>query len=426
MATDLVTRPALPVSRALRVALVALALPASAPVLGCSGVANQLAVAPTVGQVQSISGGKCSLASNQPLAIDWPSTQRGALESKMRHGVAAVRYTGCELVVLDACTVKDSKYSYVGITPKHEVHKFSTADELYAHMPVGAQKLEGSMRSSGHLALSMTLAGRLESSNTSLRADELQGDDCKSVTHFVRAASVGAFRLDTGADATVGGSVVTEKIGVSGSGSAKKEALTADGEESACQAAKETDTAAPRGCGAVIRLELTPVDTHLHAEGLVMKHRVCPPGEAWSGGVCTKGDGKGDGKGGPAGAGAATGRFAVRGPVVFDTTTGLGWQRAPSAKRLSWSAAKAYCDGLTVDGESGFRLPKKSELTTLVGSKPSSPWVDTTAFPGATPTKFWTSSEDHGSPGDAWALDFSAGAPRSVGSGLELDVRCVR
>ena len=66
------------------------------------------------------------------------------------------------------------------------------------------------------------------------------------------------------------------------------------------------------------------------------------------------------------------------------------------------------------------------ELTTLVGSKPSSPWVDTAAFPGATPTKFWTSSEDHGSPGDAWALDFSAGAPRSVGSGLELDVRCVR
>ena len=227
---------------------------------------------------------------------------------------------------------------------------------------------------------------------------------------------MGAFRFDTGAEATVGGSVLTEKIAVGGKGSAKKEALIADGEESACKSGSGNDTAAPRNCGALLRLELVAIDGHLHVEGVVKRERVCPPGETWSGTGCSGGVGQK----------LSTGRFAVRGSSVFDTTTGLSWQRAPSPKHLSWDAAKAYCAGLSLDGESSWRLPKKSELTSLVGSKQGAPWVDTAAFPGAPSTKFWTTSEDHGSPGDAWTVDFGPGSARSTGTGTELDVRCVR
>jgi len=114
----------------------------------------------------------------------------------------------------------------------------------------------------------------------------------------------------------------------------------------------------------------------------------------------------------------------VRGAAVFDTTTGLSWQRAPAPKRASWDGAKAYCASLSLDGE-GWRLPKKSELQTLVGSR-GAPWIDSAAFPGCPSAKFWTTSEDRGNPGEAFCVDFSVGSPRSAGTGVELDVRCVR
>jgi hypothetical protein len=386
---------------------------------GCSETASQLAVPPALAAAKTLEGARCSLASSRPLVIEWPSDERGALEVRLRRGVTAVRYTGCDLTVVDRCSLPRSRYTYSGITPKRESHTFATADDLYARMPVGASKLEASLKSAGHLDLEMTIVGRLESSAASIRTSDLEGDDCTNATHFVRAASVGAFRLDTGAQATVGGAVDTPKLAIGGSGSAKRGALTADGDEQACGGASEADATPPHKCGALLRLELVPIDGHVHAASVVRKERVCPPGERWDGDACV-------GEAGGTDAPSATARLIVQGAAVFDTTTGLSWQRAPSPRRMGWEAAKRYCRSLQVDGVSGWRLPKKSELTTLVTASRGSPRIDGDMFPSTPAAPFWSFSDDHSSPGDVWAIDFASGKPKSSGSGEELDVRCVR
>jgi hypothetical protein len=48
-----------------------------------------------------------------------------------------------------------------------------------------------------------------------------------------------------------------------------------------------------------------------------------------------------------------------------DTTSGLTWQVSPT-DNISWEKAKAYCETLTLDTLSDWRLPTISELRTLV------------------------------------------------------------
>ena len=397
----------------------AVLLPGLAQLGGCSRIASEAAKAPTLEAATDVPGAKCSLATSKPLVIEWPVEDRGALETRMRRGITAVRYTGCELTIIDRCAVPRSAYAYSGFTPKHEDHAFSTTDDLHAKMPIGASTLEASLQASGRLDLTITVVGRFESSTESVRADELEGEGCARATHFLRAASVGAFRLNVGGEATVGGGATTPELALGGAGHAERSALKADGDEDACKLATEQDADPPRACGALLRLELIAIDGRTRPASVVRKERVCPSGERWSGSACVE-DSEDAG-------GSGVERFAVRGNTVFDTTTGLTWQRIPSPRRMGWEAAKAYCQSLEVDGLTSFHLPKKSELMTLVlASSRTSPRIDALMFPDTPAARFWTFSADRSSPGDAWAVDFAAGQPRSSGTGKEHDVRCVR
>lgn len=51
--------------------------------------------------------------------------------------------------------------------------------------------------------------------------------------------------------------------------------------------------------------------------------------------------------------------------TVTDTRTGLMWSLVPSQK-MNWKAAKPYCDNLSLDGYTDWRLPTKEELETLI------------------------------------------------------------
>lgn len=59
------------------------------------------------------------------------------------------------------------------------------------------------------------------------------------------------------------------------------------------------------------------------------------------------------------------GRFNFTSNTVFDTRTGLTWDRAPGGATSDWASAKAYCDASTLAGKSDWRIPRVEELKSL-------------------------------------------------------------
>jgi hypothetical protein len=74
---------------------------------------------------------KCSIAPSQtrPLIVEWPSADRVALETQARRGVVAVRYDGCEMMVLRHCVVPGS-YRYSAATRQDDNLSIKNDDEL--------------------------------------------------------------------------------------------------------------------------------------------------------------------------------------------------------------------------------------------------------------------------------------------------------
>jgi len=128
-------------------------------------------------------------------------------------------------------------------------------------------------------------------------------------------------------------------------------------------------------------------------------------------------------------AAAPAGRYTVneQAGTVLDNKTGLTWQRAVPDRTYNWADAQTYCQELNLGGfSSGWRLPTRLELETLVDVRASSPVIDVTAFP-ATPAKhFWTSSLLAGGTLSAWYLHFDDGSTGDYGTFYTLRVRCVR
>lgn len=124
------------------------------------------------------------------------------------------------------------------------------------------------------------------------------------------------------------------------------------------------------------------------------------------------------------------------------SATGLVWQRDGSGARAgcsggvdggtdsltcTWAEAQGYCAALVLGGVSGWRLPARMELLTIVDFTVTNPSIDLAAFPNTPAYSFWTSSPYAGSSGQAWCFDFSYGEG-SVFNGVQYGngVRCVR
>jgi hypothetical protein len=115
------------------------------------------------------------------------------------------------------------------------------------------------------------------------------------------------------------------------------------------------------------------------------------------------------------------GRFTIGADTVFDTVTGLTWQRA-TAGPYSWNAATSYCAGLSLGGiaAGGWRLPRKLELESIVDLRAVNSAIDQTAFPNTPLTDFWASSpsERH-----RWFVNFASGSSQRADT--SASVRCV-
>jgi hypothetical protein len=229
---------------------------------GCpnkGNVASKIAKAPdlTTETGQAKCGVKASAA--KPLVVEWPAADRAALEARATRGLIAVRYEGCDMEVMTNC-IGTGQYNYLSLTPKHEGVRITNADELYANLPVGAVKLEGKLKRDGQLNVDMVIIGRKEADKFDFTERDFEGR-CSEATHVVTGITVGAFSFYTGASADVGAGVQVGNIAGAGASSGhQREVINEDGSQAACDGADPALGAPPQGCGALLRVEVVPID----------------------------------------------------------------------------------------------------------------------------------------------------------------------
>jgi hypothetical protein len=202
---------------------------------------------------------KCKVRASkaEPLVVEWPSADRAKLEALTKRGVVAVKYNGCEMQVMGACSAK-GEYRYVGTTLKRDVVRIKDADELYAKLPFGAAGLEETLRQSGQLDVTMSLVGRYAADRPVIHEADL-GGSCAGATHVISALIVGAFEFSARATRTGKERASVFEGAAGASTELDKQVLTKDGEEATCRAAADNDPAPPAGCRALIRVEVLPL-----------------------------------------------------------------------------------------------------------------------------------------------------------------------
>ena len=122
-------------------------------------------------------------------------------------------------------------------------------------------------------------------------------------------------------------------------------------------------------------------------------------------------------------------RYSVSNDVVLDTWTGLSWQRTAPVTPIRWMDALAYCEGLSLGGQTDWRVPNAKELFTLfdrtVGGLLR---MDPIAFPNTDPARheFWSASPVYNTHGTTWVMGFQGGGIGNPVQTNGLNVRCVR
>jgi alpha-tubulin suppressor-like RCC1 family protein len=113
---------------------------------------------------------------------------------------------------------------------------------------------------------------------------------------------------------------------------------------------------------------------------------------------------------------------------VQDDVTGLVWEQ-PSlgcANGCTRAQAAVYCAGLTLGGESDWRLPARLELISIVDDTQHAPASDPDAFPGASSSYLWSASPMIDIPDNAFVVGGAEG-DTSYGQGdSQFSARCVR
>ncbi len=140
-------------------------------------------------------------------------------------------------------------------------------------------------------------------------------------------------------------------------------------------------------------------------------------------------------------AAAPDGQFiSLQDGTVRDAKTSLIWQQKAPSGKYSQEAAGSYCSQLGLGGlSSGWRLPTRLELDSLVDFRAASPGptIDLVAFPSAAGGKFWTATtceycEIYDGDGSCYTLrlggylvDFGDGSEKEEDRANSNYVRCV-
>jgi hypothetical protein len=111
--------------------------------------------------------------------------------------------------------------------------------------------------------------------------------------------------------------------------------------------------------------------------------------------------------------------------TVTDNRTGLTWQQGEPGL-MSWGSALSYCVGLSLGGNSDWRLPNIRELESLTDDTRNHPAIDTSFFLNAHSEKYLSSTTPAGSPSFAMGVHFYDGFSSYNHKDSNRYVRCVR
>ncbi len=108
--------------------------------------------------------------------------------------------------------------------------------------------------------------------------------------------------------------------------------------------------------------------------------------------------------------------------TVTDGSTGLTWQQT-AATNMTWDQALSYCAALNLAGHTDWRLPSVKELRSLADNSRSNPSLDTTYFPNAPASWFWSGTTGAYQTSNAWIVNFYFG---DVDDYNKTNIYCVR
>ena len=121
----------------------------------------------------------------------------------------------------------------------------------------------------------------------------------------------------------------------------------------------------------------------------------------------------------------AVGPYTVSGYSVVDQGTGLQWQKSDDATLRTWENALAYCENLSLDSKTDWRLPNIREMKSVVDDSHYHPSIDP-AFTCQS-AYYWTATTVTRFPTrHAWSVFFANGDDNCGDKKNIHFVRCVR
>ena len=193
----------------------------------------------------------------ESFAVDWPSERRADLEIALKRSVVVLHATCSSVRILPDCSA-DAAYTYIGTTEREDLVSLRSADDVRANLPLSASSLTGptgvDFPHGSSLDLGMASVGRRSTLRASILRSDLKGE-CGGATHFVRAVTLGAFAMASGAAGQA--KTAADVFGRTGGGSGAQWAK--DGALDACRASRSDADSEMAQCGAPVRVTLTAI-----------------------------------------------------------------------------------------------------------------------------------------------------------------------
>lgn len=207
---------------------------------------------------------KCDPKNDErPFIIDWDATDQSSFQARAASDIIVVRYSGCELKVLDGCANDSVKGALGAYRPvdwtagQLEAIDMADEDDLYAKLPLGTASLGGRVQRGERFHMEYYVSGTRTATRSAVyRTDLDRISGCKNATHFVYAFNLGAFALasTSSLQTRAGGSYFGFGTGTASSSTTKADKR--GGDLARCQG---TSAAEVDQCRVPIRLALRPV-----------------------------------------------------------------------------------------------------------------------------------------------------------------------
>jgi hypothetical protein len=366
---------------------------------------------------------KVTKSVERPMLVEWPATEKAALQTNAAQGVIVVRYDGCRLKMLDRCKVSGD-YEFMETSRSKDGFTIKDKSELFTKLPLGAVSLEGQINQGNTLSLAYVAVGTRTAQVSEVTADKLSGS-CEGATHYIRSMIVGAYELSSEKEVAGNAGVEVGSAGAGGSHEKQSEVLRSDGDLVACvdRATSATDS----GCQAIIQLVLDPIS---------MPEPVIPPPvptPALSPPVATAPSEP-----------SPLPTASVRPDEIQQPGTNLFWLRCPIGQ--TWNGSSCVGSKRSVSAEelkhacpSGYRLPKTLEFGDLLEGCDRDVRTGGTgrcnSCSASTTCRdmfksdvgfFWSLFQYSDTKAHAWIVYFGSGKVRAPPRSRHAEVRCIR